>query len=59
MPCLSIKGELWGQRGLIIQGCMLLGGNLSRVTWQDGFPPDNPNMGAFAKGIHARFINKV
>lgn len=36
---------------------MVLGGNLSRVSWQEGFPPDNPNMGAFAEGIHARFIN--
>lgn len=57
-PFLALQGERIAQDGFKMVRSVVLGGNLSRVTWQYGFP-DNPNMGAFAKGIHARFINKV
>ena len=58
-PFLALQGERHAQNGLNMWCSVVLGGNLSRVTWQDGFPPDNPNMGAFIEGIHVRFINKV
>ena len=58
-PFLALQGERTAQDGFKMVRSVVLGGNLSCVTWQDGFPPDNPNMGAFVKGIHARFINKV
>lgn len=57
-PFLALQGERTAQNGFKMVRCVVLGGNLSRVSWQEGFPPDNPNMGAFAKGIHARFINR-
>lgn len=59
MPFLALQGERTARNGFKMVRRVVLGGNLSRVSWQEGFPSDNPNMGAFAKGIHARFINKV
>ena len=46
-PFLALQGERTAQDGLNMVRSVVLGGNLSHVTWQDGFPPDNPNMGAF------------
>ena len=43
-PFLALQGERTAQDGLNMVRSVVLGGNLSHVTWQDGIPPDNPNM---------------
>ena len=44
MPSLTLEGKRSARIGLKDDRRIVLGGSLSRVTWQDGFPPDNPNM---------------
>ena len=48
-PFLALQGERIAQDGFKMVRSVVLGGNLSRVAWQDGFPPDNPNMGALPR----------
>ena len=55
-PFLALQGERTAQDGFNMVCSVVLGGNLSRGSRQEGFPPDNPNMGAFAEGVHVRFI---
>lgn len=48
-PFLALQGERTAQDGFKMVCSVVLGGILSRVTWQDGFPLDNPNMGTLPR----------
>ena len=49
MPFLALQGERQAHDGLKDWRSVVLGGILSRVSRQEGFPPDNPNMGALPR----------